>query len=253
MTSKEGRGGRRYAPYVFTEQGVAMLSGVLRSDRAIAVNIEIMRVFVELRRVASSYVAIEKRLEEIERELGGHDEQLSQIFMALRQLISPPGARVDSRVAPTTANRASAHGAGTTDLKDRLRAHRVLASLGLPVLPCFRMRISLTRAPPEGVFASFKQILASMRHRRPHVLSAGPTVLLAPPRGERKGEVQSTAMICTGEWSQFFCGGQMLFARNGCERHVAEAPGTNPGGEGRGEIIRAWQMPTSRTSMRIRR
>jgi ORF6N domain len=89
-TSNEGRGGRRYAPYVFTEQGVAMLSGVLRSDRAIAVNIEIMRVFVELRRVASSYAAIEKRLEEIERELGGHDEQLNQIFMALRQLISPP-------------------------------------------------------------------------------------------------------------------------------------------------------------------
>lgn len=89
-TSNEGRGGRRYAPYVFTEQGVAMLSGVLRSDRAIAVNIEIMRAFVELRRVASSYAAIEKRLEAIERELGGHDEQLNQIFMTLRQMISPP-------------------------------------------------------------------------------------------------------------------------------------------------------------------
>jgi hypothetical protein len=90
VISNEGRGGRRYAPYVFTEQGIAMLSGVLRSDRAIAVNIEIMRTFVELRRVASSYVAIEKRLEEIERELGGHDEQLNQIFATLRQLISPP-------------------------------------------------------------------------------------------------------------------------------------------------------------------
>lgn len=89
-TSNDGRGGRRYAPYVFTEQGVAMLSAVLRSDRAIAVNIEIMRVFVELRRVASSYAALEERLEEIERELGGHDEQLNQIFGALRQLISPP-------------------------------------------------------------------------------------------------------------------------------------------------------------------
>ncbi len=89
-TSNVGRGGRRYAPYVFTEQGVAMLSSVLHSDRAIAVNIEIMRAFVELRRAASSYVAIEKRLEEIERELGGHDEQLNQIFMTLRQLISPP-------------------------------------------------------------------------------------------------------------------------------------------------------------------
>ena len=90
VMSSGGHGGRRKRPLVFTEQGVAMLSGVLRSDRAIAVNIEIMRTFVELRRVASSYAAIEKRLEEIERELGGHDEQLTEIFAALRQLISPP-------------------------------------------------------------------------------------------------------------------------------------------------------------------
>jgi ORF6N domain len=89
-TSNSGRGGRRYAPYVFTEQGVAMLSSVLRSKRAIAVNIEIMRAFVELRRVASSYAAIEKRLEQIERGMGEHDEQLEQIFKALHQLISPP-------------------------------------------------------------------------------------------------------------------------------------------------------------------
>src|SRR6185312_3470735 len=66
------RGGRRYAPYVFTEQGVAMLSSVLSSERAIAINIEIMRAFVELRRLASSYAAIEKRLEEIERGMGEH-------------------------------------------------------------------------------------------------------------------------------------------------------------------------------------
>lgn len=90
VISNEGRGGRRYAPYVFTEQGVAMLSGVLRSDRAIAVNIEIMRAFVELRRAASSYALIEKRLEKIERGMGEHDEQLAQIFSALRRLINPP-------------------------------------------------------------------------------------------------------------------------------------------------------------------
>lgn len=89
-TSNIGRGGRRYAPYVFTEQGVAMLSSVLRSKKAIAVNIEIMRAFVELRRFASSYAAIEKRLEQIERGMGEHDEQLDQIFSALRQLIAPP-------------------------------------------------------------------------------------------------------------------------------------------------------------------
>jgi len=92
--SSDGHGGRRYLPYVFTEQGVAMLSGVLRSKRAVAVNIEIMRAFVELRRAASSYAAIERRLEELEREtdarLGQHDHQLDQIFKALRQLISPP-------------------------------------------------------------------------------------------------------------------------------------------------------------------
>ncbi|HEX5763416.1 MAG TPA: ORF6N domain-containing protein [Solirubrobacterales bacterium] len=89
-TSNAGRGGRRYAPYVFTEQGVAMLSSVLRSKTAIAVNIEIMRTFVELRRVANSYAAIEKRLEQIERGIGEHDEQLEQIFSALRQLMAPP-------------------------------------------------------------------------------------------------------------------------------------------------------------------
>ena len=67
-TSNSQRGGRRYAPYVFTEQGVAMLSSVLRSKRAITVNIEIMRSFVELRRFASSYAELHERLEKFERE-----------------------------------------------------------------------------------------------------------------------------------------------------------------------------------------
>lgn len=90
VISSGGHGGRRKRPLVFTEQGVAMLSGVLRSDRAIAVNVEIMRTFVELRRVASSYALIEERLEQIERGMGEHDEQLEQIFNALRQLMTPP-------------------------------------------------------------------------------------------------------------------------------------------------------------------
>lgn len=71
-----------------------MLSAVLRSERAIAVSIEIIRVFVELRRVADSYTALRERLEELEEETVGrldqHDEQLDQIFKTLRQLISPP-------------------------------------------------------------------------------------------------------------------------------------------------------------------
>jgi len=94
VTSKKGRGGRRYEPYVFTEQGIAMLSGVLRSDRAIAVNIEIMRAFVELRRFASSYAELHERLGKFEREtlkrLDGHDEQMKEICKALHQLINPP-------------------------------------------------------------------------------------------------------------------------------------------------------------------
>jgi ORF6N domain len=93
-TSNTGRGGRRYAPYVFTEQGVAMLSSVLRSKTAIAVNIEIMRAFVELRRVAGSFQELQKRLDQMELDIGArlseHDEQLGQIFEALRQLIAPP-------------------------------------------------------------------------------------------------------------------------------------------------------------------
>ena len=94
VISNEGRGGRRYTPYVFTEQGVAMLSGVLRSDRAVAVNIEIMRAFVELRRVAGSFDEFQERLDQMELDIGArlseHDERLRQIFEALRQLIAPP-------------------------------------------------------------------------------------------------------------------------------------------------------------------
>lgn len=94
VISNEGRGGRRYSPYVFTEQGVAMLSGVLRSDRAIAVNIEIRRAFVELRRAAGSFDALQKRLDQLELDIGArlseHDDQLRQIFEPLRQLIEPP-------------------------------------------------------------------------------------------------------------------------------------------------------------------
>jgi len=71
-----------------------MLSGVLRSDRAIAVNIEIMRAFVELRRVAGSFQGCRKRLDQMELDIGArlseHDDQLRQIFEALRQLIAPP-------------------------------------------------------------------------------------------------------------------------------------------------------------------
>jgi len=80
-------GGRRYRPYAFTEQGVAMLSSVLRSPQAIAVNIEIMRAFVRLRELLASHKALAKRLEELEAKT---DSRFKQVFEAIRQLMMPP-------------------------------------------------------------------------------------------------------------------------------------------------------------------
>jgi len=92
--SSEAHGGRRFVPYVFTEQGVAMLSSVLRSGRAVAVNIEIMRTFVALRRVNDVRDALRCKLDELERHfestLAEHDAQLAQVFSVLRQLVAPP-------------------------------------------------------------------------------------------------------------------------------------------------------------------
>ena len=86
-SNKPGRGGRRYAPYAFTEQGVAMLSTVLNSPRAIAVNIEIMRAFVRLRRILASNKELARRLDELEAKT---DARFQQVFEAIRQLMAPP-------------------------------------------------------------------------------------------------------------------------------------------------------------------
>jgi ORF6N domain-containing protein len=88
--SKPGRGGRRYLPYVFTEQGVAMLSSVLNSKRAIDVNIAIMRAFVQLRKMITSNNKLARKLAELEQHLESHDEQIQAIFEAIRQLMTPP-------------------------------------------------------------------------------------------------------------------------------------------------------------------
>lgn len=85
-TSKS-RGGRRYAPYVFTEQGVAMPSSVLRSPRAVAVNIEIMRAFVRLREMLAGHADLTRRLDELERK---YDRQFAVVFQAIRELMRPP-------------------------------------------------------------------------------------------------------------------------------------------------------------------
>jgi len=84
--SSSGWGGRRHPPYAFTEQGVAMLSTVLRSDRAIHVNIEIMRAFVRLRRMLASNTGLERRLTKLEKD---YDAQFNVVFDAIRQLMAP--------------------------------------------------------------------------------------------------------------------------------------------------------------------
>jgi hypothetical protein len=87
--SGPGRGGRRYLPYAFTEQGVAMLSTVLRSERAVLVNIAIMRAFVQLRQVLGSHTELARKLTELERRIEGHDTAIRSLFEAIRQLMAP--------------------------------------------------------------------------------------------------------------------------------------------------------------------
>ena len=86
-TSRLSHGGRRYLPYVFTEQGVAMLSTVLNSERAVLVNIEIMRAFVKLRQMLASNTELSRRLDELE---SNYDKQFKVVFTAIRQLMSTP-------------------------------------------------------------------------------------------------------------------------------------------------------------------
>ena len=88
VTLKPGRGThRKYLPYVFTEQGVAMLSSVLRSERAVQVNIAIMRAFVQLRELAASTRELARRLDDLEKQVVGHDQALVSVFDAMRQLM----------------------------------------------------------------------------------------------------------------------------------------------------------------------
>lgn len=89
ISKTEGRGGRRYRPYAFTEQGVAMLSSVLRSKRAIHMNIAIMRVFVKLKEILSTHKELAGKLSELENKIERHDGEIELIFDAIRQLMAP--------------------------------------------------------------------------------------------------------------------------------------------------------------------
>lgn len=86
-TSNPGRGGRRYAPYVFTEQGVAMLSSVLNSERAVQVNIAIMRAFVRLREILATHKDLARKMEQMEQK---YDKQFKVVFDVLHQLMESP-------------------------------------------------------------------------------------------------------------------------------------------------------------------
>lgn len=93
-SSSASHGGRRYAPYAFTEQGVAMLSGVLRSPRAVEVNIQIMRAFVRLRQLLRVHKELAERLTKLEEQMRQRDhavaQQFQKVFALLDQLFSPP-------------------------------------------------------------------------------------------------------------------------------------------------------------------
>jgi hypothetical protein len=93
VISNVGRGVRRSAPYAYTEQGVAMLSSVLNSERAIAVNIEIMRAFVRIRELLASDKALAAKFAQLERKLATHDQAIIGILSAIRELMNPPAPK----------------------------------------------------------------------------------------------------------------------------------------------------------------
>ena len=88
-------GGRRHVPYVFTEQGVAMLSSVLNSERAIKVNIHIMRAFVSLRRTALTYVGLKRKIDAMEKKYNG---QFKVVFTAIKKLLEPLPVKKKRRI-----------------------------------------------------------------------------------------------------------------------------------------------------------
>lgn len=90
QTGTSSWGGTRKLPHVFTEQGVAMLSSVLNSKRAIKVNVQIMRAFVKLKELLLTHKDLAIKLEALEKKYANHDEKIEKIFEAIRQLMIPP-------------------------------------------------------------------------------------------------------------------------------------------------------------------
>jgi hypothetical protein len=115
--------GRQTLPYAFTAQGVAMLSGVLHSKRAVEVNIAIMRAFVRLREILSSHKELARRLDELEKKVGQQDEKIHAVFEAIRQLMTPPPAPNKRRIGfATDTDEAAGPSQGTSQAKRRRTA-----------------------------------------------------------------------------------------------------------------------------------
>jgi len=112
-TSKKQRGGRRYLPYAFTEQGVAMLSGVLNSPRAVKVNVEIMRAFVRLRQLMATHTDLARKLTALEQK---YDKQFKVVFDAIRALMTPP-AKPRKKIGFVVKEKQAAYGKRTKGSK----------------------------------------------------------------------------------------------------------------------------------------
>src|SRR2546423_9812340 len=89
VTSKKGRGGRRFRPWAFTEHGAIMLASVLNSDIAIQASVRVVRAFVRLREMVAANAQLAVKLEELERRLDSHDEAIVDLFAALKRLLEP--------------------------------------------------------------------------------------------------------------------------------------------------------------------
>jgi len=100
----------KYLPYAFTEQGVAMLSSVLRSKRAIEVNIAIMRVFVKLREMLATHKELALKLSDLEQRLEKHDDHIQTIFEAIRQMMIPPDPKNKKKIGFTVKEKQKVYG-----------------------------------------------------------------------------------------------------------------------------------------------
>jgi phage regulator Rha-like protein len=93
-TSKSARGGRRYRPYVFTEHGAIMAASVLNSPRAVEASIYVVRAFIKLREMLGTHKELARKFAQLEKHIEGHDEDITTLFEAIRQLMEPPDAPI---------------------------------------------------------------------------------------------------------------------------------------------------------------